>query len=342
MATTAIPTYTSIPGTTAATAADAGGRSAVSWAAIIGGAVASAALTLVLLALVAGIGLTTVSPWSNSGATMTGFGIGAAIWFIVVQWLASGVGGYLTGRLRTRWVSVHTDEVFFRDTANGFLSWALATVVGAGFLASAIAATAGGITHTAATVASGAEQGAAQIAAGQRTDPSGGPMGYFVDSLFRPAASPAGRTPAQAPAQAPGSSASPAPSASAPDAAPDANAVPAPGSTPAATNNAAAPRGEIVRIFATDLQNGDMPAGDRTYLAQLVAARTGISQADAEKRVDDTMTRLKTADAKARQAVDVARKATATFSIMIALSLAIGAFIASAAAALGGHERDAW
>jgi hypothetical protein len=144
MATTAIPTYTSIPGTTAATAADAGGRSAVSWAAIIGGAVASAALTLVLLALGAGIGLTTVSPWSNSGATMTGFGIGAAIWFIVVQWLASGVGGYLTGRLRTRWVSVHTDEVFFRDTANGFLSWALATVVGAGFLASAIAATAGG------------------------------------------------------------------------------------------------------------------------------------------------------------------------------------------------------
>ncbi len=85
-----------------------------------------------------------------------------------------------------------------------------------------------------------------------------------------------------------------------------------------------------------------MPAGDRTYLAQLVAARTGISQADAEKRVDDTMTRLKTAEAKARQAVDVARKATATFSIMIALSLAIGAFIASAAAALGGHERDAW
>ena len=52
-------------------------------------------------------------------------------------------GGYVAGRLRTRWVGVHTHEIFFRDTAHGFLAWALATVIGAGFLAAAASNIAG-------------------------------------------------------------------------------------------------------------------------------------------------------------------------------------------------------
>jgi hypothetical protein len=66
----------------------------------------------------------------------------------------------------------------------------------------------------------------------------------------------------------------------------------------------------------------------------------GIPQADAQKRVDDTIASTKEAEAKARQAADAARKATATFAIFTALSLVIGAFIACAAAALGGNIRD--
>ena len=99
------------------------GASAVSWGAIIAGAVVASALSLALLMLGAGIGLVSVSPWSNNNVSVTTFGILAAAWFIAVQLFASGVGGYLAGRLRTRWVSVHTDEVYFRDTAHGLIVW---------------------------------------------------------------------------------------------------------------------------------------------------------------------------------------------------------------------------
>src|ERR1039458_6102587 len=111
--------------------------SGVAWPAIIGGAFAAAALSLILLALGSGLGLASVSPWYNAGVSATTFTVMTAVWLIVVQWLASGLGGYLTGRLRTKWVGLHTHEVFFRDTANGFLAWAVASVIGAAFLASA-------------------------------------------------------------------------------------------------------------------------------------------------------------------------------------------------------------
>src|SRR5450631_3480611 len=156
--------------------------SAVSWPAIIAGAFVSAALSLILLALGSGLGLASVSPWPNSGASATTFTVMTAVWLIVTQWLASGLGGYVTGRLRTKWVGLHTHEVFFRDTANGFLTWASATVVGTVLLASVASSVVSGGVHAAATVASGAAQGAGQAAA------SIGPSlvsGYDVDSLFR-------------------------------------------------------------------------------------------------------------------------------------------------------------
>lgn len=53
------------------------------------------------------------------------------------------MGGYLAGRLRTKWTGVHNDEVYFRDTAHGFLSWSVALVVTAAFLASAATALTG-------------------------------------------------------------------------------------------------------------------------------------------------------------------------------------------------------
>jgi hypothetical protein len=99
-------------------------------------------------------------------------------------------------------------------------------------------------------------------------------------------------------------------------------------------------RGEATRILATGIKNGDVPAGDRTYLARLVSARTGLSQADAEKRVDDVIAKAQAAEVKALQIADAARKAAAYLSIFTALSMLIGAFIAGAAAALGGRHRD--
>jgi hypothetical protein len=86
--------------------------------------------------------------------------------------------------------------------------------------------------------------------------------------------------------------------------------------------------------------NGDVPASDKTYLAQLVAVRTGLSQADSEKRVDDVIAQEKAVEVKARQAADATRKAGAYLSIFTALSMLVGAFIACVAAALGGQQRD--
>jgi hypothetical protein len=95
--------------------------SGVSWAAVIAGAFVAAALSLILLALGTGLGLSSVSPWSNLGASASTIGRVAIIWLIIIQIVGSAMGGYLAGRLRTKWATIHTDEVYFRDTAHGFL-----------------------------------------------------------------------------------------------------------------------------------------------------------------------------------------------------------------------------
>ena len=166
--------------------------SAVSWGAIIAGAVVAAAVSLILFALSSGLGLAAVSPWPGSGASLVTFSVMTGIGLIVVQWVASGVGGYITGRLRTRWIRTHTHEVFFRDTAHGFITWALSTVIVAAVVAT-------GITSAAASLASAGARGAAAVAAGGALGASQQGPGtvsvYNVDTLFR-AVEPAATQPA--------------------------------------------------------------------------------------------------------------------------------------------------
>src|ERR1700743_1127657 len=121
--------------------------SAVSWAAILAGAAGAAALSLILLILGVGLGLSSVSPFAGSGASATTFGVSTIVWITLTQLAASGLGGYLAGRLRTRWASTHVGEVYFRDTAHGLLAWAIATLGTAAMLTSAI----GGILGTTAS-----------------------------------------------------------------------------------------------------------------------------------------------------------------------------------------------
>jgi hypothetical protein len=252
--------------------------SGIAWPPILAGAFAAAASSLILLALGSGFGLASVSPWPNSGASATAFTSIMAIWLIIAQWVSSGLGGYLTGRLRTKWVGVHTHEVFFRDTAHGFLAWAVAAVVGAAVLASVASSLLSGVAHRAPSTVANTNEGVLQA------DPSA----YYVDSLFR-------------------------------------------SDHPNATDQDV--RAEATRILAIGIRNSDVPPADRTYLAQLVAARTGLSQANAEKRVEEVI-------AKEKADADGARKAGAYLSIFTAVSMLIGAFIAAAAAALGGRHRD--
>src|SRR6187401_429584 len=136
-------------------------ESAVSWAAVLAGAVGAAALSLVLFLLGTGLGLAAASPWAGEGISGSTAGVSTIIWVTVVQLLASVLGGYLAGRLRTRWVTVHTNEVFFRDTAHGFLAWAVATLLMATLLSSAI-----GSLVTTGVKATSAVAGTAVAAAG--------------------------------------------------------------------------------------------------------------------------------------------------------------------------------
>lgn len=284
---------------------DEASASAVSWSAVIAGAIVAVALSLILLLMGSGLGLTMVSPWSNSGVGVTTFAVSAAIWLIVVQWLSSALGGYLTGRLRTRWAGVHTDEVFFRDTAHGLLMWAVATILFAGVLgsaASAIVARGGG---AGTSLATGTAQGSAESAKDRVTNATGLPTEYFVDLMFRaPTASPSASSPS------------------------------------AAIQNGTDSRTEASRILVVSFASGSVSADDRSYLGQLVSARTGRAAADAQQRVDDVIAQIDQAKAKAKETADKARKVGITTSLLMVLSLIIGAFVASAAAALGGRLRD--
>ncbi|MDR6954908.1 hypothetical protein J2X65_004284 [Ancylobacter sp. 3268] len=277
--------------------------SAVSWGPIVAGAFAASTLTFVLMLVGSGIGLTMVSPWTNESASVTTFAVSTAIWLVVVQWLSSGVGGYLTGRLRTRWIGIATGETLFRDTAHGFMAWALATLLVVSVLGSALTGAIGTGVQAASTVASGAALGASAGAGANAGSGAGSDAtSYFVDALFRPS------DPAQL-------------------------------ATPGAEGNAAA-AAQASRILVASAAAGEVSAGDKTYLGQLVAARTGLSQADATARVDAVLAQVQAAKVKAQQAADAARKAGATFALLGALSLMVGAFIACVTAALGGRQRD--
>jgi len=159
---------------------------AVSWPAIIAGGVATIAISLLLTLFGAGLGLSFTSPWTNAGVSGVAFTIHAAIWLIIVQWAASAFGGYIAGRLRSRWTRVHTDEVFFRDTAHGFLAWALAAVFTVAFLTSAMSSVIGGGAHAAgAMMAPPPAPMMGKAGPGPMMGAEGGPLAYYVDSLYR-------------------------------------------------------------------------------------------------------------------------------------------------------------
>jgi len=298
----------------------AASSSAVSWGAIFAGAAAAASLSLILLILGAGLGLTSVSPWESRGLDAGTVGIAAIAWLTFTQIVASGMGGYLAGRLRSKWVDTHTDEVYFRDTAHGFLAWAVAALVSAALLTSTMSAIVGGGAKVVGTVAGGAAVATATGAASMANGSSGiegSSMNYFVNSLFR-ANNPA--TPANGAAD------------------------PAAPAAPSQQHVSPAQLGEVTGIFANSITTGALPQEDRQYVAQLIAQNTGITQQEAEQRVQSTydkaQAKLKEAKEKAQQAADTARKTTSYLMLWTFISLLAGAFVASLCATFGGRQRD--
>ena len=329
------------------------GRSAASWPAIFAGAFVAVSATLVLIALGSGLGFAEISPWAGHGVSAKTFTVTTAIWLIVTQWLSAALGGYIAGRLRTKWVGTHTHEVFFRDTAHGLVTWAVATVFIAAVLAGAASSLLGGGMH--------ALTGAASVAARGPGSPGAGPMGgavsmgapgmgapgpgmgpaegmmpggppaaltYEIDKLFRPAS---GAEPGGADTAAANGNAAMGNGA-------------AGNAAGAAAGNAAEagdPRVETLFIALHALHSGgDLPDTDRSYLTALVAAQTGIPSAQAQNRVNEFATELHDDLTQAKAAADRARKAAAETAIYTALAMLIGAFIASVSAAIGGRLRD--
>ena len=269
-----------------------GNASGVSWGAILAGAAAAAALSFILLILGMGLGLSSVSPYQYNDKPL---GTASVIWIAFMQLAASGIGGYMAGRLRVKWASIHGDEVYFRDTAHGLLAWAVATLVTVAVLAGGARAALSGAIDTGAAVATAA----APVAAAGANAGAGRSNTYFADMILR---SPNG------------------------DVATDAQ------------------RSEINRILITDLANGKISGEDRVYLAQLVAKRTGMTQAEAEQRVDliyaQATQAAADAKAKAMAAAEDARKAAAHSALWMFVALLLGAFIAAISAIAGGRNRD--
>jgi len=293
--------HTSYPGGPAAgvsaVAADGDGyQSGVSWGAILAGAAAAAALSFILLILGMGLGLSSVSPYEYHDKPL---GTASVAWIAFMQLAASGVGGYMAGRLRVKWASIHGDEVYFRDTAHGLLTWAVATLVTVAVLAGGARAVLSGAIDSGAAVATAAAPVAAGAASAAGANLGNRGNTYFADMVLR---SPNGE---------------------------------------AATETQ---RSEINRILLTDLAAGKISGENRIYLAQIIAKRTGMTQAEAEQRVDliyaQATQAAAEAKAKATAAAEQARKAAAHSALWMFVALLLGAFIAAISAIAGGRNRD--
>jgi hypothetical protein len=334
-------------------------RHYVDWPAIIAGIVLATAISIVLLTFGSALGLSLVNFSAAPDVSPIWVGIVAATWLLWVEVSSFMCGGYLTGRLRRRAHDATEHESDVRDGAHGLLVWAGALVVGVilasngvGVLASAVGSAASTVTQAASNVAGGAAQGAAQAAAGAAL---ADPNAYFIDALFRQpanggaaaAATPAGGTTPAAGNTAP---ASPAPTAGNAAAAAPATTPAQPMTTPGAASSGGSPsaqaagaseatRGEVGRILAQSA-TGTVSDDDKAYLAQLVAQNTGMSQADAQARVDATLKSIDDAKQKAADAAEMARKTGILAAFLIAASFLVSAAGAYWAAMKGGNHRD--
>jgi hypothetical protein len=273
----------------------------VSWGAILGGAFVTAALGIALLSLGTGLGFASASAWQEEGASAKAIGVGAILWLIIVQVISAVLGGYVAGRMRTKWATVHTDEVAFRDTAHGLIVWALGVVITSFVVASTASSVAGAGARAAGSAASAVGSGVASVAREAAGSAATDPSAYFTDMLLR-------------------------------------SDKPVPDASDSST------RSEIARIMANAARTGELAQGDRAYVAQVISARTGMSQQEADKRINDVTAQAQQAKAKAeqaaREAADAARKAAATLAFASFLAMLIGALCSTYAATVGGRHRD--
>ncbi|MGS0894128.1 hypothetical protein ACVBGC_16565 [Burkholderia stagnalis] len=276
--------------------------SAVSWGAILAGAIIAVAISAALVTGGTGLGFLSMSPWRNEGASGTALAIGSIVWLFVTQIIAYGIAGYIAGRLRTKWTDAARDEIYFRDTAHGFLVWALSALVGLVLLGSALASAASGTAKAGAALV-GAGAGAATAVAGQtaRAGSDGFSLDYFTDTLLRPNDPAAAGNPA--------------------DLRQEVSRI----LTRSVVNGKLSDADQTYLVKLIAQRAGIDEDAARQRLTQVEAQAAQLARETEQK---------------AREAADTARKALATFSLWAFASMLMGAFVASFGATIGGRARD--
>ena len=276
----------------------------VQWGAVILGALSAIAISMVLLTFGAGIGLSSVSAHPYAGASAKALAVISGLYAAVVAVASFAIGGYVAGRMRLPPTAEEVAEAHFRDGAHGFAVWALGVTLFGLTAASGIGGTIKTVAEATAGVSAAAAGGAASnpVLGQHASNLSTSPVDFAVDRLIAPAPSANGNQPA-AGQQGTATAAAPQSNDNAP----------------------------IARALGASLKSGQLDPHDRDVLMGIVMLRTGLSQADAQKRVDDSFAELKQAEQKARAAAETARKA----ALIAAFATAAIALLACAAACVG-------
>jgi hypothetical protein len=285
-------------------AGDDASKTPFSWSAAIAGTFAAMAVTFIVAALGSGIGLSFASPY-GSGPSATSLTVAAAVWLVMAQALGFATGGYLAGRLRSPAYDGVIGETTFRDAAQGFIVWALGTVLMGAVLVALGYFAASATARVAAGAATAAAARGEPATASAATD-------YFVDLMFRPGPAPATNNAASATVGTAAAGAQPALNAET--------------------------RAEATRVLVRSIAQGRLDDGDRAYLAQVVSARTGLPPDEAQRRVSEVEGKARAA---AKETADKTAKAGAYFSFWTFMSLLFGGAAATLAGMLGGQLRDA-
>jgi hypothetical protein len=281
---------------------DQSNLSAVAWSAVFAGAATAASLWMILMILGTGLGLSSIPQWLNADTSTNTIGVAAIAWLAFSTLTASGMGGYIAGRFRTRWLGVPRDEVWFRDTAHGFLAWAVSALVTAILLTTLIGS----------VVSDGQDVGAASADSASRAEltavrTNGGGMNdrlaYYIDTLYRTNTTNGQRY---------------VPSAAA--TAEIANVF------TNALHQGSLPAADVRYLGATVAEQTGLSQDD---------AQTRVADTFGQLQ-----SRIGELDVGERTLAEQARKAAATAAIWMFISLLAGAFLASLMAIFGGRQRD--
>lgn len=280
--------------------------STISWDAIFVGALASAALSLILVVLGSSFGLAVMSPWIGSGASAAAVGTAAIIWMTATQAIAAGLGGYLTGRLRRRWINTKADEAYFRDSVHGFMVWTIATLATAILLTSTLTSIIGKTAEITSNI------GGAVVDKALTETVKTSNIEYITEKLLRSQPVSAGATTAQSNV---GMEAAPAP---------------------------AAVVVTVGGVLQESLSAGSISTEDLDYLVSVLIKTTGESKDQAKAKITAAFTKMQqsinTARIDSKRYADTARKTSAAAAIWLFFSLIVGAFVASLFAVVGGRS----